>query len=91
MEYVELKDIKPADYNPRRISDEAFAELKGSLKNVGFILPIIVNKDNMTIVAGHQRTKAATAIGMTKVPCCYVSGIDIELLLSAKTFSKKFI
>lgn len=78
MEYVKFTDIKPADYNPRRISDSAFAELKGSLKALGFILPIIVNRENMTIVAGHQRTKAAMAIGLTEAPCYYVSGIDIE-------------
>lgn len=78
MEHVKFTDIKPADYNPRRISDSAFAELKGSLKTLGFILPIIVNRENMTIVAGHQRTKAAMAIGLTEAPCYYVSGIDIE-------------
>lgn len=78
MEYVKFTDIKPADYNPRRISDSAFAELKGSLKTLGFILPIIVNRENMTIVAGHQRTKAAMAIGLTEAPCYYVWGIDIE-------------
>lgn len=78
MEYVKFTDIKPADYNPRRISDSAFVELKGSLKTLGFILPIIVNRENMTIVAGHQRTKAAMAIGLTEAPCYYVSGIDIE-------------
>lgn len=78
MEYVKFTDIKPADYNPRRISDSAFAELKGSLKTLGFILPIIVNRENMTIVAGHQRTKVAMAIGLTEAPCYYVSGIDIE-------------
>lgn len=78
MEYVKFTDIKPADYNPRRISDSAFAELKGSLKTLGFILPIIVNRENMTIVAGHQRTKAAMAIGLAEAPCYYVSGIDIE-------------
>lgn len=78
MEYVKFKDIKPAAYNPRRISESAFKELQGSLKTLGFILPIIVNKDNMTIVAGHQRTKAATAIGLEEAPCYFVSGIDIE-------------
>ena len=69
MEYVKFTDIKPADNNPRRISDSAIAELKGSLKTLGFILPIIVNRENMTIVAGHQRTKAAMAIGLTEAPC----------------------
>ncbi|MBR5592798.1 MAG: ParB N-terminal domain-containing protein [Bacteroidaceae bacterium] len=78
MEIVKFADIKPASYNPRKISEEAFVELKGSLKTLGFILPIIVNKDNMTIVAGHQRTKAATAIGIESAPAYFVSKIDIE-------------
>ena len=68
MERVKFADIKPASYNPRKISEEAFVELQGSLKTLGFILPIIVNRDNMTIVAGHQRTKAATAVGIAEAP-----------------------
>lgn len=78
MEYVKLSDIKPALYNPRKISEEAFVELQGSLKTLGFILPIIVNKDNMTIVAGHQRTKAAIAVGITEAPAYLINGVDIE-------------
>jgi len=78
MEYVRFKDIKPAAYNPRRISEEAFAELKASINALGLVLPIIVNRDNMTIVAGHQRTKAAMSLGMEKAPCYFVSDIDIE-------------
>lgn len=78
MERVKFADIKPASYNPRRISEEAFIELQGSLKTLGFILPIIVNRDNMTIVAGHQRTKAATAVGLTEAPAYFISGVDIE-------------
>lgn len=78
MERVKFADIKPASYNPRKITEEAFVELKGSLKTLGFILPIIVNRDNMTIVAGHQRTKAATAVGIEEAPAYFISGIDIE-------------
>lgn len=78
MERVKFADIKPASYNPRKITEEAFVELKGSLKTLGFILPIIVNRDNMTIVAGHQRTKAATAVGIEEAPAYFISGVDIE-------------
>lgn len=78
MEYVKFTDIKPAAYNPRKISEVAFEELQGSLRTLGFILPIIVNKDNMTIVAGHQRTKAAKAVGLDCAPAYLVQNIDIE-------------
>lgn len=78
METVKISDIKPASYNPRRITEESFSELQGSLKTLGFILPIIINKRNMTIVAGHQRTKASTAVGITEVPAYFVDGASLE-------------
>ena len=57
MDYVKFADIRPASYNPRKITDNAFVELQGSLKTLGFILPIIVNRDNMTIVAGSEQRR----------------------------------
>lgn len=78
MEIVNLEDITPASYNPRKISEESFSELQGSLKTLGFIVPIIVNKTNMTIVAGHQRTKACAKVGISKVPAYFVEDVSIE-------------
>ena len=78
MDYVKITDIHPAEYNPRKLSDAAFVELQGSPKTLGFILPIIINKDNMTIIAGHQRTKAATKVGIEEVPCFYVHGVELQ-------------
>lgn len=77
METISIHDITPASYNPRKITDEAFRELQGSLKTLGFVLPIIVNKENMTIVAGHQRTKAALQVGIEEVPVFFVEGISL--------------
>lgn len=78
MEYIKISDITPAQYNPRQITDESFTELQGSLRALGFLLPIIVNKDNMTIVAGHQRTKACKAVGIEEVPVYYVSNVTLQ-------------
>ena len=72
MEWVSLNDITPAEYNPRFLSDSAKENLKGSLTDLGFILPIIVNRENKTIIAGHQRTKTACSVGITTFPCYYV-------------------
>ncbi|MFF3465350.1 ParB N-terminal domain-containing protein [Streptomyces sp. NPDC001984] len=62
-----LKDLRPADYNPRHLSEEAFARLQESIKRHGIVKPVILNADG-TLVAGHQRTKAMTALGMTHTP-----------------------
>lgn len=70
MNFVEkypIDKITPADYNPRKINEDAFEKLKESLKKFGVVKAVISNKDG-TIVAGHQRTKAMKAIGITEVP-----------------------
>lgn len=49
-------EIKPSDYNPRRIDDEGKRMLKRSLKLYGVLGGIIVNKQTgYTIVGGHQK------------------------------------
>lgn len=72
MEYVTIDRIKPAEYNPRLLTEDAKVNLKGSLSELGFILPIIVNKNNETIIAGHQRSKCASEMGIKQFPCYYV-------------------
>ena len=62
-----LRKITPASYNPRYLSDEAFDRLKHSIGSFGVIKPIIVNGGG-TILAGHQRTKAMTELGITTTP-----------------------
>lgn len=78
MDTVKIKDIKPAEYNPRKLSDDAFKTLQESIDKLGFILPIILNKDNNTIVAGHQRTKSCLALGIDEVPYYSISGVDLR-------------
>lgn len=60
---------KPRPYgrNPRKIPAEAVAKVAASLAEFGFRQPIVVDKDGVIIV-GHTRLKAATQLGMKKVP-----------------------
>jgi ParB family chromosome partitioning protein len=62
----DIAEIQGADYNPRRIDDEAITKLQRSLKVVGCAKPIIVR--GRTIVAGHQRTRALRAMGVKTAP-----------------------
>lgn len=77
-ETVQIAKIKPAAYNPRKLSEQGLIDLVGSITTLGFILPIIINRDNLTIVAGHQRTTAAKAIKLTEVPAFYIRGVDLH-------------
>lgn len=76
VEIIKIEVIKGADYNPRKIKQEQFDNLKDSIRTLGFCLPIIVNKINHTIIAGHQRVKAAKDIGLTEIPA-YLTEKDI--------------
>lgn len=75
IEMADIREIRPADYNPRRIDAEQFENLKQSLQHVGFAIPVLVNRANGVIIAGHQRTKAATAIGIRRVPIIRISNV----------------
>ncbi|MBK1884631.1 ParB N-terminal domain-containing protein [Luteolibacter pohnpeiensis] len=54
--------LKPASYNPRRISETEFSKLRESIRALGAVKPVIVSQG--TIIAGHQRTKAMRAEGL---------------------------
>jgi ParB family transcriptional regulator, chromosome partitioning protein len=69
----DIRTLKGAEYNPRRIDAETFAKLRESVSTLGCVKPIIVRKD--TIVAGHQRTKAMIAEGIHWAPV-YQLGTD---------------
>lgn len=72
---VPIAALKPAVYNPRKISAEALSKLKESIKRFGMVDPIIVNgaKNRLNIViGGHQRLKAAKELGFSHVPVVHV-------------------
>lgn len=68
----DISKIEPADYNPRKIDDDSISSLKKSLEVLGCVKPIIVR--GKTIVAGHQRTKALSLLGVKKAVVFLISG-----------------
>jgi len=52
---VSRSEINPADYNPRKISEENKKKIKASIKKYGLVQPIIVNKTTGNVVGGNQR------------------------------------
>lgn len=61
-----LEDLKPYENNPR-FNDDAVKYVANSIKEFGFKVPIIVDKNNV-IVAGHTRYKASLELGLKEVP-----------------------
>ncbi len=69
---VRIKEIKPANYNPRDINPEALKGLIESIKKFGMPQPLIINKKTNVLVSGHQRLRAAQALAFQTVPVVYV-------------------
>ena len=62
-----LNEIKPYFKNPRK-NDKTVEMLVKVIPQVGFNVPILIDKDGV-IVKGHARYKAAFKLGMEEVPC----------------------
>ena len=62
---MKLIDLKMAEYNPRKISDDAFEGLGESINKFGMMVPIVWNKRTGNIVGGHQRYKHLVEMGET--------------------------
>ncbi len=72
---VTISELNAAPYNPRKISADAFEQIKESIKRFGLLGPIIVNSAQNrknVVVGGHQRMKAAKELGFEKIPVLYV-------------------
>lgn len=68
---VPINELVPYANNARMHSEEQINLIRKSLKEFGFINPVIIDKDN-GIIAGHGRVLAAKKEGITEIPCIRV-------------------
>ena len=76
IEEIRVCDLKEYENNPRN-NDGAVEAVAESIKQYGFKVPIILDK-NGVIVAGHTRKKAAELLGLETVPCYVASDLTPE-------------
>lgn len=65
---VDVKDLIPYARNARTHSEEQVAQIAASIKEFGFLAPVVISGDN-TILCGHGRFYAAQKLGLKKIPC----------------------
>jgi ParB-like chromosome segregation protein Spo0J len=65
---IDVTKLKERQDNPRFMADAEMGKLKKSLKEFGFVEPLVINQ-NFEIIGGNQRYKAAVGLGLTEVPC----------------------
>ena len=80
---IELSQIRPNPYQPRKVFDEeALNELADSIKVYGVVEPVILKKSvkGYEIVAGERRCKASKIAGLTTVPAIIKDFTDEEMM-----------
>jgi len=70
-EKVNIDKLIPYARNARTHSKEQVLQLRASMREFGFVNPVIVDKD-LNIIAGHGRIMAAKEEGIAEVPCVFV-------------------
>jgi DNA modification methylase len=73
---VAISNLKPSEYNPRKMTEKQEKDITESIKRFGLVDPIIVNnypeRENI-IIGGHQRYKIALKLKYHEVPVVYVN------------------
>ena len=75
MQLVDIDRLIPYVNNARTHSPEQINKLRSSLREFGFINPVLVDKD-FNVLAGHGRIAAAKAEGIERVPCVFVEHLS---------------
>lgn len=73
-ENVSIDKLKPYERNARTHSDAQVLKIAKSIKEFGFINPVLIDS-NFGIIAGHGRVLGAKKLGMMEVPCLFVEDL----------------
>ena len=72
---VLVSDLIPYARNSRTHSDIQVNKIASSIKEFGFLSPVLIDKDN-GIIAGHGRIMAAQKLGLKEVPVLQISHLS---------------
>lgn len=87
IEMIKTSDLIPYENNPRK-NDDAVEAVANSIREFGFQVPIIIDKENV-IVAGHTRLKAAESLGLEEVPCVRADNLIAEQIKAYRLADNK--
>lgn len=82
-----IKDLKMYENNPRN-NDEAVVDVAKSIKEYGFKVPMVIDKNNI-IVCGHTRYKACLQLGIEQVPCVIADDLTDEQITAFRIVENK--
>ena len=85
--YKKIEELRPYENNPR-INDDAVEKVAQSIKEFGFKVPIVIDKNN-TIVTGHTRYKASKLLDLKELPCIIADDLTDEQIKAFRIADNK--
>ena len=85
--YKKIDELIPYENNPRN-NDGAIEAVAKSIKEFGFKVPLVIDKDG-EIAAGHTRLKAAKELGLEEVPCIIADDLTPEKIKAFRLADNK--
>ena len=87
MTYQDIASLVPYEFNPRD-NAAAVESVANSIKLVGFIVPVVVDRNNV-LVSGHTRVEAAKSLGLAEVPAVYADNLTEEQITAFRLIDNK--
>ena len=85
---VSVKDLIPYERNTKKHDKTQINNVAESIKQYGFVQPIVIDKDNVVVI-GHCRLLAAKQLKMKEVPCVCVEDLTEEQVKALRIVDNK--
>ena len=85
---INIKEIIHYDKNTKKHPDDQIKKIAASIKEFGFNVPVILDKNNL-IIAGHGRLYAANKLGLETVPVVYLDKLSPEQIKAYRIADNK--
>ena len=85
---ISVKDLIPYDRNTKKHDKMQINNVAESIKQYGFVQPIVIDKDNVVVI-GHCRLLAAKQLKMKEVPCVCVEDLTEEQVKALRIVDNK--
>ena len=85
---IAVKDLIPYGKNTKKHDDVQINNVAESIKQYGFVQPIVIDKNNVVVI-GHCRLLAAKKLKMADVPCVCVEDLTEEQVKALRIVDNK--
>ena len=85
---IKIDLLKPYEKNTKKHDDVQIKNVAESIKQYGFVQPIVIDKNNVVVI-GHCRLLAAKKLKMADVPCVCVDDLTEEQVKALRIVDNK--